>query len=68
MRYTTSERTKAWLVDEMYPSLHPDDAALLQAAVMFYVLAGWEDVYPYPDMPEWLKPRWWHPVAETAQA
>ena len=57
--YKASKRTQDWLVAQ-YALLDQERAQLLQAAVMFYVFAGWETYYPYPDMPQWLKPRWWY--------
>lgn len=53
-----SEITKQWLAE-----LSRDDAKLLRkirTAVAYYEQAGWEAIYPYPDMPEWLKQHWWY--------
>jgi hypothetical protein len=36
-----------------------DYSALVRAAVMFYVLDGWEVYWAFPLMPEWLKRRYW---------
>ena len=66
MRDKASQRTNKWLLDDVYPNLTDDECEQIRAAVMFYVLAGWERHYPYPDMPLWLRDRWWHPAANLA--
>lgn len=66
MKDRASTRTNEWLTDHIFPALSDEECELIRAAVMFYVLAGWERYYPYPDMPQWLKPRWWHRLADLA--
>jgi hypothetical protein len=61
-RDKSSQRTNEWLL-EQDGWLTDDESELLRAAVMFYVLAGWERYYPYPDMPQWLRPTWWYSPA-----
>lgn len=36
-------------------------------AIIFYVDAGWDRLWPYADMPEWLKPAWWVEPAFTSR-
>jgi hypothetical protein len=36
-----------------------DDAALVRASAMFYILDGWEYYWPFPRMPKWLLGRYW---------
>jgi hypothetical protein len=36
-----------------------DTADLIKASAMFYILDGWEEYWPFPQMPKWLHARYW---------
>jgi hypothetical protein len=50
-------------------ALSADDYAQVEFSVVRYVLDGWEERYPFPDMPRFLIPRYWDPgIAARAVA
>lgn len=49
--YTASEKTRNYVIDT-------DPSDIERAAIMFYILEGWETGWPYPDRPIWLKDKY----------